>query len=99
MTITYKCDFCGREFKTKRECAICEISHISYEDAVKNMITAYGKDPCRYCEHSYYVYGIDGDCKYIECKYRECKQDNNCCNFIPTEPFQDKGGYDCNTLQ
>ena len=58
--------------------------------AVKNMIMAYGKDPCRYCEHSCYVYGVDGECKYRECKYRECKQDNNYCNFIPTEPFQDK---------
>lgn len=58
------------------------------------MIMAYGKDPCRYCKHSYYVYGIDGDCKY-----RECQRDNNYRNFIPTEPFRDKSGYDYNTLQ
>lgn len=94
MTITYKCDFCGREFKTKRECAICEISHMTYENAVKNMILAYGKEPCGYCEHSYYVYGIER-----ACKYKECQCDNNYCNFTPTDPFQDKTGRGCSMLQ
>ena len=94
MTITYKCDFCGREFKNKGECKICEMSHMTYKDAVKSMIMSYGRDPCDYCDHSYYVSGVERDCKF-----KECHGNNNYPNFIPTEPFQDKSRYGYNTLQ
>lgn len=98
MTTVYKCDFCGKEFKTKRECEICEISHVSYKDAVKIMIMSYDRDPCDYCDHSYYVYDIERNCKR-DCKCKECQRDNNYRDFIPTEPLQDKSRYGYNTLQ
>ena len=94
MTTIYKCDFCGREFKTKRECETCETSHMAYKDAVKYTIMGYEGEPCGYCEHSYYVYGVERSCKY-----GECQRDNNYRDFTLMDPLHDKTGRGCSMLQ
>nr|DAG32544.1 MAG TPA: hydrogenase/urease nickel incorporation protein [Caudoviricetes sp.] len=32
MTTIYKCDTCGQEFKSSKECRICEASHMAPAD-------------------------------------------------------------------
>ena len=38
MTTIYKCDTCGQEFKSAKECGICEASHMAPVDRIKYMI-------------------------------------------------------------
>ena len=62
MTTIYKCDTCGREFKSSKECKICEASHMTPIDRIKYMIPLNNrKMVCDYCDKSYYVYGCEVD--------------------------------------
>lgn len=85
MTTIYKCDTCGREFKSPKECRICEASHMAPVDRIKYMIVLNGGEVCDYCDNSFYVYGIERGCEYNDCLY-----DNHHKDFVPTEPFHDK---------
>lgn len=84
MTTLYKCDTCGKEFNSKHDCFICECSHIENEnECIKQVIIYNKKDPCDYCNRSYYAYGCERDC---ECKV-PC---NNYDQFVPVEPLHNK---------
>ena len=85
MTTIYKCDTCGQEFKSAKECRICEASHMNPVDKIKYMIMLECKEVCDYCDHSYYVYGCERDCEYPNCTY-----DNNHKDFVPVEPLDNK---------
>lgn len=85
MTTIYKCDTCGQEFKSSKECMMCEASHMVPVDRVKCMIMFNCGNVCDYCDHSYYVYGCEQDCEY-----KDCRHSNNYKDFIPTEPLHDK---------
>lgn len=85
MTTIYKCDTCGQEFKSAKECGICEASHMAPVDRIKYMIVLNGGEVCDYCDNSFYVYGIERDCEYNDCLY-----DNHHKDFVPTEPLHDK---------
>ena len=85
MTTIYKCDTCGQEFKSAKECRICEASHMNPVDRIKYMIMLECKEVCYYCDHSYYVYGCERDCEYPNCTY-----DNNHKDFVPVEPLHNK---------
>ncbi len=85
MTTIYKCDTCGQEFKSAKECRICEASHMAPVDRIKYMIVLNGGEVCDYCDNSFYVYGIERGCEYNDCLY-----DNHHKDFVPTEPLHDK---------
>ena len=85
MTTIYKCDTCGLEFKSPKECRMCEVSHMAPVDRIKCLIMLSCGNVCDYCDHSYYVYGCEQDCEYKDCRYS-----NNYKDFIPTEPLHDK---------
>lgn len=84
MTTLYKCDTCGQEFADKDMCFIHELSHIKTKnERIEHTIVYYGKEPCDYCENSYYAYGCERDCG---CKV-PC---NNYDQFVPVEPLHNK---------
>ena len=85
MTTIYKCDTCGREFKSSKECRICEVSHMAPVDRIKCLIMLNCGNVCDYSDNSYYVYGCEQDCEY-----KDCRHSNNYKDFIPTEPLHDK---------
>jgi hypothetical protein len=85
MTTIYKCDTCGREFKSPKECKMCEVSHMSTVDRIKCLIMFNCGNVCDYCDNSYYVYGCEQDCEY-----NDCRHSNNYKDFIPTDPLHDK---------
>ena len=85
MTTIYKCDTCGREFKSPKECRMCEVSHMAPVDRIKCLIMLNCGNVCDYCDNSYYVYGCEQDCEY-----KDCRHSNNYKDFIPTEPLHDK---------
>lgn len=85
MTTIYKCDTCGQEFKSPKECRMCEASHMTPVDRIKCLIMLNFGSVCDYCDNSYYVYGCERDCKY-----KDCRHSNNYKDFIPTEPLHDK---------
>lgn len=88
MTIIYKCDFCGKEFKKQTQCRVCEASHMNDIDRTKYLLMLNFQDICDYCEHSYYAYGIDRNCEHKNCTYA-----NNYEDFTPTEPLHNKSIY------
>lgn len=70
MLTKYVCEWCGKIYNTKGECAECEKTHLSNVDALKYDITLRGESVCTYCKHVYYVYGCEADCKYSgKCSY------------------------------
>lgn len=85
MTTIYKCDTCGREFKSPKECRMCEVSHMAPVDRIKCMIMLNGGYVCDYCDCSYYVYGCERDCEHKDCRHSNAYKD-----FVPTEPLHDK---------
>lgn len=85
MTTIYKCDTCGREFKSSKECRMCEASHMVPVDRIKYMIMLNCESVCDYCDCSYYVYGCERDCEH-----KDCGHSNKYKNFVPTEPFHNK---------
>lgn len=85
MTTIYKCDSCGAEYKSPKECRICEASHMTPEYRIKYMIMLNLGNVCDYCDHSYYVYSCEQDCNHKNCGYK-----NNYKDFVPTEPLHDK---------
>ena len=85
MTTIYKCETRGQEFKSPKECRMCEASHMVSVDRIKYMIMLNCGNVCDYCNHSYYVYGCEQDCEY-----KDCRHSNNYKDFIPTEPLHDK---------
>ena len=88
MTIIYRCDVCGQEFKNQKKCRVCEASHMGNIDRTKYLLMINCQEICDYCEHSYYVYGIDRNCEHKDCTYA-----NNYADFIPTEPLHNKSIY------
>ena len=85
MTTIYKCDTCGQEFKSSKECKICETSHMTPIDRIKYMTMLNCKSVCDYCDNSYYVYGCEQDCEH-----KDCNCTNNFKDFVPTEPLHNK---------
>lgn len=86
MTTIYKCDTCGQEFKSSKECKICEASHMTPIDRIKYMILLNDRRMvCDYCDKSYYVYCCEVDCDCKECGYANMYKD-----FVPTKPLHDK---------
>ena len=86
MTTIYKCDICGKEFKSEFTCRHHESQHLDGIERVKyDLINAARVDICDYCKNSYYVYGCERDCEYKKCSYK-----NNYENFIPVEPLHNK---------
>lgn len=85
MTTIYKCDACGQEFKSPKECRMCEVSHMTPVDRIKYMIMLNGGSVCDYCNCSYYVYGCERDCEHKDCRHSNAYKD-----FVPTEPLHDK---------
>ena len=86
MTTIYKCDTCGREFENGLSCLLHEANHLQGVDKLKyELMYAYGKNLCDYCDKSFYAYGCEQDCEHKDCKYA-----NNFKDFVPTEPLHDK---------
>lgn len=86
MTNVYRCDICGEEFLSSYECRVHEVSHLDGVEAIKyELIHSQEEIICDYCEHSYYVYGCEQDCKY-----RNCRSNNNYKDFVPVEPLHNK---------
>ncbi len=86
MTTKYVCDVCGREFGSPWVCRSHEASHFSGIERVKyDLVHDPEEDLCDYCDHSYYVYGCEQDCKFKDCAYN-----NNYQHFKPVEPFCNK---------
>ena len=54
MKIVYECEYCGQQFYDKQTC-------INHEKLCVNFRTG---NMCDYCDHAYYVYGCEFDCKY-----------------------------------
>ena len=69
MTTIYKCDTCGLEFKSLKECRMCEVSHMAPVDRIKYMIVLNGGEVCDYCDTSFYVYGCEQDCEHKDCRH------------------------------
>ena len=85
MTTIYKCDTCGQEFKSSKECRMCEASHMAPADRIKYMVMLNCGSVCDYCDKSYYVYGCERDCEHKDCRYSNKYKD-----FVPTKPLHDK---------
>lgn len=91
MKTIYKCDVCGREFGSSWVCRSHEASHFSGVERMKyDLIHDQEEDICDYCDHSYYVYGCEQDCKFKDCCFK-----NDYKHFRPVEPFCNKraSGY------
>lgn len=85
MTIIYKCDKCGAEFRNAKECRICEASHMNPVDRIKYMIMLEGREVCDFCKYSYYVYGCERDCMHSN-----CNRSNNYADFVQVNPLHNK---------
>lgn len=86
MQIKYVCDYCGNDFSTEEKCRRCEMSHLNDTEKLKyNIKYNQHKDLCDFCNHSFYVYGIERDCKnHVDCLK------NDFANFSPVIPLHDK---------
>ena len=86
MQIKYVGDCGGNDVATEEKCRQCEMSHLTDIEKLKYDIKYnQHKDLCDFCDHSFYVYGIERDCKnYYKCLNR------NFANFSPVIPFHDK---------
>lgn len=87
MTTKYICDVCGREFDTSSKCIKHEEEHCypTSLEIIRTLREMCKPKICDYCDHSYYVYGCEQDCKFHDCSYY-----NNHKNFKPVEPFHNK---------
>ena len=64
----YVCEYCKTQFENRMDARWCEIQHehripalIHNEEFLHELIREY-KNPCDYCERSYYVYGTEWNC-------------------------------------
>ena len=64
----YVCEYCKAQFEDRMDARWCEIQHqhripvlIKNEEFLHELIREH-KNPCDYCEHSYYVYGTELNC-------------------------------------
>ena len=79
MKIIYQCEFCNKQFDNANICKYHEMLHLSTIDKFKYYIcNIEGQDLCKYCNHIYYVYGCEPDCKF-----KDCTAQNNYQNFNP----------------
>lgn len=77
MTVLYRCDVCKELYTSPDEAVQCELECKGWDSDVANIVAMAG-DPCNYCQHAYYVYGCEFDCKYYN---KECNFTNKYIKF------------------
>ncbi len=77
MKIKYECDHCKAQFGSEAACRSHEILHLHGIEEVKYYIQyRTTEDLCSYCDHAYYVYGVD-----FRCDQQDCNSKNNYKDF------------------
>lgn len=90
MKFIYECEYCKKQFTDRDACVVHECGHLHGVEAIKYYITnILHKCPCKYCNHVYYVYGCEEDCRYPYCTYS-----NNYENFTPGQAVWEDLGID-----
>lgn len=75
----YECEYCKQQFNEEAGCLIHEMTHCTSDnDRFKYWVRNIVKDDvCKYCYHSYYVYGCEQTCSI-----GDCSMANNYQNFV-----------------
>lgn len=85
MKTVYKCEVCGKEFLSGKECEAHEVSHGTLNVDVIVELLRLEQDPCDYCGHSYYVYGCE-----MDCPDKNCRSSVLYPGFMPVHPLHNK---------
>ena len=82
MVSLYKCDYCGKIFQGVDAFYDCqEHEEMHKKDKYADLKMNCDTDICDKCEHVYYVYNVEKNCKYAG----QCDRNNCWCKFMIKE--------------